>query len=143
MQETFFNPKTHTGFLAYRLKTVNRTGKPSKKIKLEEQLVTIQDKSAEIEQTISNEEIKEKLDFLSKADPKSEKDEIIQAMIDTFGHRKKHRDVILEEFPRFFDSPYLVRLKRLMIIDYYLFIIFHELFCNLIIGFLSVSFLFR
>lgn len=117
LQETYFNPKNHTGFLAYRFKTVNRTGKPSKKMKVEEKSVTVSDKVGNIAQSFSKQEIEKKLDFLSSADPKTKQDEIIQAMVDTFAHRQEHRDTVTTEFPRFFDTPSLVRFYRLMMFN--------------------------
>ena len=99
----FFNAQTNGGYLANRLRTLNRINKTNK---ITEKTLPPPKKPKLTEPGPSEEltlEVDENVIFLKEADPKTQEQTIKLKMLDTFHFRKFKKDNVLELFPRFID----------------------------------------
>ncbi|CAG9763723.1 unnamed protein product [Ceutorhynchus assimilis] len=109
--ETFYNPDTGAGFLAWRLRTIKRNSpkqrKPATKRKQSCELNTTTKKSRTEPPDV---EVAEMVQFMKNALP-DQKEIIIKKMKLTFEYRRsivKDTTSVLLEFPRFMDTPDLI-----------------------------------
>lgn len=112
-QEIFFDPSDRSGFISWRLRTVNRKKKAELQSvhRSQRQSVSSKDSTPEY-QPRPRDRIEDQfynLEFLSAASVETQEEEIIAAMKATIDLRTKQPEKILEHFPRFKELPYLVR----------------------------------
>lgn len=116
-QEIFFDPETRSGYISWRLKTINRKRKGERRRihymksnargeTVTQNLLELNNEDPLMEQ-VSLEDW-QRIEFLKGACPIAQKQEILAAMRATFTLRCSYRRQILENFPRFADIPYLV-----------------------------------
>ncbi|XP_051166535.1 uncharacterized protein LOC127284874 [Leptopilina boulardi] len=117
--EIFFDPETRSGYISWRLKTINRKRKGEKRrihflksnVRTEPVTQNLPELNYEdplLEQVSFHDS--QRIEFLKTACSITQKHEIIAAMKATFPLRCAYRRQILENFPRFIDIPYLINL---------------------------------
>lgn len=105
-QEIFYDPISRSGYIAWRLRTLNKRDKePTCKVKIDDKDNT---KPSTNLPPHNEERAQAQLIFLQNACPKTQKDAILLALKDTFHMRRSVPDKILDNFPRFLDALYLV-----------------------------------
>lgn len=126
-QELFYNPKDRSGYLTWRLRTVNRADSHNipKKAKIQAEIALLVNNSPENprvpdSQIDANEE-KEIVEWLKNASPTTQLADIKVKMRQSLKYRRtiildsKLSKSILMEFPRFLDTPGLVNFLILIL----------------------------
>ncbi|XP_033231855.1 uncharacterized protein LOC117182853 [Belonocnema kinseyi] len=118
--EIFYEPETRSGYISWRLKTVNRKRRGETKRTSHQRTTTRRASSPESDpqestvddplfEQLSPADLKQ-ISFLQLACPFTQKKEIKTSMKETFELRRKQKGRILDIFPRFLDIPYLINL---------------------------------
>ncbi|CAG5093142.1 Protein of unknown function [Cotesia congregata] len=119
--QVYYDSKTRSGRIEWRLKTLNQSqkkGKESGKVNKDKQVqeqenIVLLDQETQsiVLEDVSIEDVTEIITFLKNAHPVKDRKNIENAMKNTFLFRRENTNNLLDEFPRFIDTPGLIILE--------------------------------